>query len=116
VSAAHRCFACDDKSGWRREQGSPKPRASSNSLQCFVGRDRAHSLAPAEPQIPEFKERSTSSKACTHRISKPQQQLLEDQQVPADEETDRGNLTNPPANHADSGTTTIQLGEVHAHI
>lgn len=68
------------------------------------------------PRSKSSKSVASSFKGCTHRISKPQQQLLEDQQVPTDQETDRGNLTYPPANHVDSGTTAIQLGEVHAHI
>lgn len=74
------------------------------------------SLAPAQPQIQKFKEHSSVFKGSTHRISKPQQQLLEDQQVPTDQETDRGNLTYPPANHTDSSATAVQLGEVQAHI
>lgn len=81
-----------------------------------MGGDRAQTLAVAEPQIWEFKERGSSSEGCTHRIPEPQQQLLEDQQVPTDQEADGGDLTDPPANHADSGSAAVQLREVQAHV
>lgn len=55
-----------------------------------------------------------SARSCTHGISEAQQELLEDEQVPAEKEAHGADLGHPPAHHVRRGAAAEQLGQAHA--